>query len=131
MHLNLWLLLLKKQKLKDLSMLPLVQYTEYQKKKNVTENHPLKPLTLYNKYKGLCEPLLFKHTDNNFEGVIFRPATVCGYSPRQRFDVSVNILTNNAVNNKKILVFGGKQLRPNLHIQDYCNVIKLLIKAPR
>ena len=54
-------------------MLPLVQYTEYQKK-NVTENHPLKPLTLYNKYKGLCEPLLFKHTDNNFEGVIFRPA---------------------------------------------------------
>ena len=74
---------------------------------------------------------MFKHTDNNFEGVIFRPATVCGYSPRQRFDVSVNILTNNAVNNKKILVFGGKQLRPNLHIQDYCNVIKLLIKAPR
>lgn len=101
------------------------------KKKNVTENHPLKPLTLYNKYKGLCEPLLLKHTDKNFEGVIFRPATVCGYSPRQRFDVSVNILTNNAVNNKKILVFGGKQLRPNLHIQDYCNVIKLLIKAPR
>ena len=101
------------------------------KKKNVTENHPLKPLTLYNKYKGLCEPILFKYTDKNFEGVIFRPATVCGYSPRQRFDVSVNILTNHAVNNKKIIVFGGKQLRPNLHIQDYCDVIKLLVKAPR
>ena len=67
----------------------------------VTEDHPLVPLTLYNKYKGLCEPLLFKHTDKNFEGVIFRPATVCGYAPRQRFDLSVNILTNHAVNKKK------------------------------
>tara|TARA_Y100000591_G_C21848080_1_gene709899 strand:- start:301 stop:1311 length:1011 start_codon:yes stop_codon:yes gene_type:complete len=101
------------------------------KKRNVTENHPLKPLTLYNKYKGLCEPILFNYTDDNFLGVIFRPATVCGYSPRQRFDVSVNILTNHAVNNKKIIVFGGKQLRPNLHIQDYCDVVKLLIKAPK
>jgi nucleoside-diphosphate-sugar epimerase len=100
------------------------------KKKNVTETHRLKPLTLYNKYKGMCEPILFKHTDKNFEGVIFRPATVCGYSPRQRFDLSVNILTNHAVNNKLIRVFGGNQLRPNLHIQDYCDVIILLIKAP-
>ena len=100
-------------------------------KRNVTENHPLKPLTLYNKYKGLCEPILKKYTDDNFTGVIFRPATVCGYSPRQRFDVSVNILTNHAVNNKKIIVFGGGQLRPNLHIQDYCDVIKLLMKAPK
>ena len=101
------------------------------KKKNVTEEHPLKPLTLYNKFKGLCEPILLKHTDEDFTGVIFRPATVCGYSARQRFDVSVNILTNHAVNNRKILVFGGKQLRPNLHIQDYCDVVKLLIKAPK
>jgi nucleoside-diphosphate-sugar epimerase len=100
------------------------------KKKNVTETHPLKPLTLYNKYKGMCEPILFKHTDKNFEGVVFRPATVCGYSPRQRFDLSVNILTNHAINNKLIRVFGGKQLRPNLHIQDYCDAIKVLIKAP-
>ena len=51
---------------------------------NVTEEHPLVPLTLYNKYKGMCEPLLFKHTDASFVGVIFRPATVCGYAPRQR-----------------------------------------------
>ena len=62
------------------------------KEKNVTEDHPLVPLTLYNKYKGMCEPLLLKNTDNNFEGVIFRPATVCGYAPRQRLDLSVNIL---------------------------------------
>ncbi len=97
--------------------------------KDVKENHPLVPLTLYNKYKGMCEPLLFKHTDKNFEGVVFRPATVCGYARRQRFDLSVNILTNHAINNKKITVFGGEQLRPNLHIQDYCDVVKLLINA--
>ena len=73
--------------------------------KNVTEDHPLVPLTLYNKYKGLCEPLLFKHLSNDFNGVVFRP-TVCGYSPRMRFDLSVNILTHHAVKNNKITVFG-------------------------
>ncbi|MBU3632864.1 SDR family oxidoreductase [Polynucleobacter sp. AP-Feld-500C-C5] len=97
---------------------------------NVTEDHPLVPLTLYNKYKGLCEPLLLKNTDKDFVGVIFRPATVCGYSPRQRLDLSVNILTNHAVNKNKILVFGGEQLRPNLHIQDYADLCKLLLSAP-
>ena len=97
---------------------------------NVTEDHPLVPLTLYNKYKGMCEPLLKKHTDGNFVGVIFRPATVCGYGPRQRLDLSVNILTNHAVNKGKILVFGGDQLRPNLHIQDYADLCKLLLTAP-
>jgi nucleoside-diphosphate-sugar epimerase len=97
---------------------------------DVTEDHPLVPLTLYNKYKGMCEPLLKKHTDNNFVGVIFRPATVCGYGPRQRLDLSVNILTNHAVNKGKILVFGGDQLRPNLHIQDYADLCKLLLTAP-
>ena len=99
-------------------------------KPNVTEDHPLVPLTLYNKYKGMCEPLLQKHTDNNFVGVTFRPATVCGYAPRQRFDLSVNILTNHAVNANKITVFGGTQQRPNLHVQDYCDAVKLFLKAP-
>jgi nucleoside-diphosphate-sugar epimerase len=98
---------------------------------NVTEDHPLVPLTLYNKYKGMCEPLLFKHTDDNFVGVVFRPATVCGFGPRQRLDLSVNILTNHAVNKGKITVFGGGQLRPNLHIQDYADLCKLLLEAPR
>ena len=97
---------------------------------NVTEDHPLVPLTLYNKYKGMCEPLLLKHTDKNFIGVIFRPATVCGYGPRLRLDLSVNILTNHAVNKGKITVFGGAQLRPNLHIQDYADLCKLLLAAP-
>ena len=100
-------------------------------KKNVTEEHPLVPLTLYNKYKGMCEPQLLELTDNNFSGVIFRPATVCGYSPRQRLDLSVNILTNFAVNKKFIKVFGGDQLRPNLHILDYCDVVQLLINADK
>jgi nucleoside-diphosphate-sugar epimerase len=97
---------------------------------NVTEDHPLVPLTLYNKYKGICEPLLRKHTDDKFTSVTFRPATVCGYGPRQRLDVSVNILTNHAINNNKITVFGGSQLRPNLHIQDYCDVVEMFLTAP-
>ena len=63
-------------------------------KKNVKEDHPLVPLTLYNKFKGLCEPILLKYDDINFCTTILRPATVCGYGPRQRLDVSVNILTN-------------------------------------
>src|SRR5271154_2565678 len=97
---------------------------------NVTEDHPLVPLTLYNKYKGMCEPLLLKHTTPDFVGVVFRPATVCGYAPRQRFDLSVNILTNHAINNGKITVFGGEQLRPNLHILDYCDAVQVLLDAP-
>ncbi len=99
-------------------------------KPDVTEDHPLVPLTLYNKYKGMCEPLLHKHTEGSFTGVTFRPATVCGYAPRQRFDLSVNILTNHAINANKITVFGGSQQRPNLHVQDYCDAVKLFLTAP-
>ena len=101
------------------------------KKKNVTENHPLIPITLYNKYKADCEPILLKHTDNKFTGVIFRPATVCGYSPRQRLDLTINILTNHAFHKNQISVFGGKQFRPNLHIKDYCRAVILLMKSPK
>ena len=72
----------------------------------------------------MCEPLLFKHTDKSFD-VVFRPATVCGYSPRQRLDLSVNILTNFAINKGFIKVFGG--IRPNLHIEDYCDAVEVLI----
>jgi nucleoside-diphosphate-sugar epimerase len=97
---------------------------------DVTEDHPLLPLTLYNKYKGMCEPLLFKHTDDKFVGVVFRPATVCGAAPRIRLDLSVNILTNHAITNNKITVFGGAQMRPNLHIKDYCDAVELLMTAP-
>jgi len=101
------------------------------KKKNVRENHPLVPLTLYNKYKGMCEPKLFKYTDDNFTGVVFRPATVCGYSERLRLDLSVNILTNFGFHKNYIKVFGGKQLRPNLHILDYCDAVIKIIRAKK
>ncbi len=97
---------------------------------DVTEDHPLVPLTLYNDYKGQCEPVLTRHTDDTFVGVVVRPATVCGYAPRQRLDLSVNILTNHAVTNGAITVFGGDQLRPNLHVQDYCDALELMLTAP-
>ena len=99
-------------------------------KPEVTEDHPLVPLTHYNKYKGMCEPLLWKHQGPGFTCVTIRPATICGYSPRMRLDLSVNILTNHAINNGKITVFGGSQLRPNLHIQDMCDLYQLLLTAP-
>lgn len=85
---------------------------------NVTENLPLKPLTDYSKYKALCEDVLLKQRAPGFVTLILRPATVCGYSPRLRLDLSVNILTNHAVTNRVIRVFGGSQKRPNIHIQD-------------
>ncbi len=97
---------------------------------DVTEDHPLVPLTLYNDYKGRCEPLLFAHQSPEFTCVAIRPATVCGYSPRCRLDLTVNILTNYAVNKGKILVFGGDQLRPNLHIEDMVDVYQLLLAVP-
>ncbi len=97
---------------------------------DVTEDHPLVPLTLYNKYKGMCEPLLWKHQSPEFTCVTIRPATLCGYAPRQRLDLSVNILTNHAINAGKITVFGGSQKRPNLHVQDMCDLYKLLLEVP-
>ncbi|PIW26375.1 MAG: UDP-glucose 4-epimerase [Rhodospirillales bacterium CG15_BIG_FIL_POST_REV_8_21_14_020_66_15] len=97
---------------------------------DVTEDHPLVPLTLYNKYKGMCEPLLFKHQSDDFVCVTIRPATLCGYAPRQRLDLSVNILTNHAVTNGRITVFGGSQMRPNLHVQDMCDCYEMLLDLP-
>lgn len=97
---------------------------------DVTEGHPLVPLTLYNKYKGMCEPILNQYKSDSFEVVTFRPATVCGYSSRQRLDLSVNILTNHAITNNHILVFGGSQKRPNLHIKDYVRACLVLLNAP-
>jgi len=85
---------------------------------NVTEELPLQPLTDYSKYKAMCEDVLLARRAPGFETVIFRPATVCGYSPRLRLDLTVNILTNHAVHNRAIKVFGGQQMRPNIHIED-------------
>ena len=96
---------------------------------NVTENHPLVPLTPYNRYKGACEPLLFEEISSEFVGVVIRPATLCGYAPRQRLDLSVNILTTHGFHNGVVKVFGGKQMRPNLHVKDMVRAYLLLLEA--
>ncbi len=85
---------------------------------NVSEELPLEPLTDYSKYKALCEDMLLDHGKPDFTRLILRPATVCGYSPRLRLDLTVNILTNLAINKGQITVFGGNQMRPNIHIED-------------
>jgi nucleoside-diphosphate-sugar epimerase len=97
---------------------------------NVTEEHPLVPLTDYNKYKGMCEPILDRHRCAGFTTVTIRPATVCGYSPRLRLDLTVNILTNHAVNNRRITIFGGAQKRPNIHIEDVSDLYVDLLAIP-
>ena len=103
----------------------------YGVKKNidVTEKLSLEPLTDYSKYKAKCEDVLLKYNDNNFNCVILRPATVCGYSRRQRLDVVVNIFANFAYHKSHITIFGGKQLRPNINIIDMVNSYLLILNA--
>jgi nucleoside-diphosphate-sugar epimerase len=97
--------------------------------KNVNENMSLEPLTDYSKFKADCEKILFKYKSKDFITVTLRPATVCGYSPRQRLDLVVNILTNLAYHNREITIFGGDQLRPNIHIQDMVRAYELFINT--
>ena len=99
--------------------------------RNVDENCSLEPITDYSKFKAKCEEILLKYSDDNFLGTIVRPATVCGYSKRQRLDLVVNILTNLAFNKGEILVFGGAQLRPNINIKDMCSVYLDIIKSKK
>jgi nucleoside-diphosphate-sugar epimerase len=96
----------------------------------VTEDLSLEPLTDYSKFKAMCEEVLEEERTPGFTCVTIRPATVCGYGPRQRLDVIVNILTNHAVNNRKIKVLGGTQQRPNIHIADMVRAYDLLLDAP-
>lgn len=98
---------------------------------DVNENMSLEPLTDYSKYKVECEKILAKYKSNDFAPAILRPATVCGYSRRQRLDVVVNILTNLAYHKKEITVFGGEQLRPNIHIKDMAKAYEVLIEAEK
>lgn len=97
---------------------------------NVDETHPLKPLTDYSKFKAMCEEVLARLKKPGFTTVVIRPATVCGYSPRTRLDLAVNILTNLAVNKRQITVFGGSQKRPNIHIEDISDLYVELLKLP-
>jgi nucleoside-diphosphate-sugar epimerase len=97
---------------------------------NVNEELPLQPLTDYSKYKALCEEVLLANREPGFVTLILRPATVCGYSPRLRLDLTVNILTNHAINNGKITVFGGGQKRPNIHIEDMTDLYVKSLQWP-
>jgi nucleoside-diphosphate-sugar epimerase len=96
---------------------------------NVTEDLALEPLTDYSKYKALCEEVLEQERTPGFVAMTLRPATVCGYAPRLRLDLTVNILTNHAVNNGRITVFGGEQLRPNIHVDDMTDLYLRLLEA--
>jgi len=98
---------------------------------NVTEEMSLEPLTDYSKFKAMCEEILAKYQTEDFTTLTIRPSTVCGYSPRQRLDLVVNILTNLAINRGEITVFGGTQKRPNIHIEDMTDLYCLLLELPK
>ena len=98
---------------------------------NVHEEMSLEPLTDYSIFKADCEKILLEYQSKDFTTITIRPATVCGYSPRQRLDVVVNILTNLAFHKREITIFGGSQLRPNIHIKDMAEAYLSLINAPK
>ena len=98
---------------------------------NVHEDMSLEPLTDYSKFKMNCEEILSEYQSDDFTTTTIRPATVCGYSPRQRLDVVVNILTNLSFHKREISVFVGSQLRPNIHIADMVEIYLVLMKAPK
>lgn len=98
---------------------------------NVNEDMKLEPLTDYSIFKAACEQILEKYRSNDFTTLTIRPATVCGYSPRLRLDLTVNILTNLAVNKGEITVFGGEQKRPNIHIEDMTDLYCMLLELPK
>ena len=99
------------------------------KEMDVNEVMTLEPLTDYSRFKAECEKILLDYQSPSFSTVIVRPATVCGYSPRQRLDVIVNILTNLAYNKREMSIFGGEQLRPNIHIADMVDSYLLLLES--
>jgi nucleoside-diphosphate-sugar epimerase len=96
----------------------------------VTEELTLVPITAYNKTKMVAERVVLSYADR-MQVHCIRPATVCGYSPRMRFDVSVNMLTWQALKNRKITVFGGTQTRPNIHIDDMVDVYRHFLARPQ
>lgn len=98
---------------------------------NVNEDVELDPLTDYSKFKAACEKILHAYNSDDFTVVTIRPATVCGYSRRLRLDLTVNILTNLAVNKGQITVFGGEQKRPNIHIEDITDLYIQLLGLPK
>lgn len=97
---------------------------------NVTEDLTPEPITLYGKTKAMTEQMVREANSPSFVTVSLRPATVCGYSTRQRLDLTVNMLTAQAVNRKEITVFGGAQYRPNIHMEDMTDLYLLMVEVP-
>ena len=97
--------------------------------KNVHENMVLEPITDYSKFKMDCEKILNNYKSEKFITTTISPATVCGYSKRQRLDVIVNILSNIGFHKREITIFGGDQLRPNIHIKDMIRAYEAIIEA--
>lgn len=95
----------------------------------VTEDLELKPISEYNKTKMVAERVMLSYAGKMAVQIV-RPATVCGYSPRMRLDVSVNMLTMQALRNGKITVFGGQQVRPNIHIDDITDLYLFMLDHP-
>ena len=95
---------------------------------SVTEDLSLEPLTDYSKFKAECEKILLDEQSDKFVATVIRPSTVCGFSTRLRLDLTVNILTNHAINKGKITVFGGEQKRPNIHIEDMTDLYPFLLE---
>ena len=96
----------------------------------VTEDLELKPISEYNKTKMVAERVLWSYRDDMAVQMI-RPATVCGYSPRMRLDVSVNMLTMQALTKRRITVFGGDQTRPNIHMDDITDIYMFMLDHPQ
>lgn len=122
---------LNKYKIKRLVYVSTASVYGVKKEKLVTEDLPLEPLTDYALYKVFCEKAIVDHIPlNQTTWVILRPSTVHGYAPRVRLDLSVNILTNHAVNKGVITVFGGTQERPNIHIDDVTDLYVKMLEYP-
>ena len=96
----------------------------------MTEELALEPLTDYSKFKAMCEDVLEREREPGFVALTLRPATVCGYAPRLRLDLTVNILTNHAITNGRIRVFGGTQMRPNIHVDDMTDLYVQCLDYP-
>lgn len=98
--------------------------------RQANEDDPLDPITDYDRYKALCEEVLQEHQSPDFATVSVRAATACGWSPRQRLDLVVNILTNLAVHRRKLTLLGAGQQRPSLHVDDLAELYTELLEAP-
>ena len=97
---------------------------------DVTEDLPLEPLTDYSRFKADCEKILEEEREPGFVTLTFRPSTVCGYAPRLRLDLSVNIFANQAYHNRRVTVFGGSQRRPNINVEDMTDLYVKSLEYP-